>query len=64
MASFLSYRFGLKVTDVSYAASVRQVNALFGVLLGLIVFREPFGRYRLAAASLITAGVIVIKIYG
>jgi drug/metabolite transporter (DMT)-like permease len=64
MASFLSYRFGLKVTDVSYAASVRQVNALFGVLLGLLVFREPFGRYRLAAASLITAGVIVIKIYG
>ncbi|UCF30436.1 MAG: EamA family transporter [bacterium] len=64
MVSFLTYRFGLKVTDVSYAASVRQVNALFGVILGLTLFREPFGRYRLAAAILIVAGVVTIKMYG
>lgn len=64
MASFLTYRFGLKVTDVSYASSVRQVNALFGVVLGLVFFREPFGRYRLAAAVLIVAGVVIIKMYG
>jgi multidrug transporter EmrE-like cation transporter len=34
------------------------------VVLGLVFFREPFGRYRLAAAVLIVAGVVIIKSYG
>ena len=64
LASILTYRFGLKVTEVSYATSVRQVNALFGVALGIFVFRERLGGLRMAAAVLIVAGVAVIKIYG
>jgi drug/metabolite transporter (DMT)-like permease len=64
MASILTYRFGLKVTEVSYATSVRQVNALFGVLLGIFIFRERLGGLRMAAAGIMVGGIIVIKTFG
>jgi drug/metabolite transporter (DMT)-like permease len=64
LASILTYRYGLKVTQVSYATSVRQVNALFGVLLGIFLFRERLGALRLTAALIMVSGVVVIKLYG
>ncbi len=64
MSSILTYRFGLKVTEVSYATSVRQVNALFGVALGILIFRERLGSLRMAAAAIMVAGVVVIKTMG
>ncbi len=64
LASILTYRYGLKVTEVSYATSVRQVNALFGVLLGIFIFRERLGGLRMAAAAVMVIGVIVIKAFG
>lgn len=59
--SFLSYRLGLRISRVSYAVSTRQVSAVFGVLLGIILFRESFGRIRLIGALLISFGIILIK---
>ncbi|RMG57385.1 MAG: EamA family transporter [Deltaproteobacteria bacterium] len=60
--SFITYRLGLKMARVSYAASSRQVNALFGVLLGAALFREKFWGTRLVGALLIAVGVALIKI--
>lgn len=64
MASILTYRYGLKVTEVSYATSVRQVNALFGVLLGIFIFRERLGGLRMVSALVMVFGIIVIKTMG
>jgi drug/metabolite transporter (DMT)-like permease len=64
LASILTYRYGLKITEVSYATSVRQVNALFGVLIGILIFRERLGVLRLGAAAIMVAGIIVIKTMG
>ena len=64
LASILTYRYGLKVTEVSYATSVRQVNALFGVLLGIFIFRERLGGLRMAAAFIMVGGIVVIKMFG
>ena len=59
--SFTTYRVGLQMAKVSYAVSVRQVSAIVGVVGGILLFRERFGRIRLLGAALITAGVICIK---
>jgi drug/metabolite transporter (DMT)-like permease len=59
--SFLSYRLGLRISRVSYAVSARQVSAVFGVLLGILLFRESFGRIRLTGALLISLGIVLIK---
>jgi len=59
--SFTTYRVGLQMAKVSYATSVRQVSAIAGVVGGILLFQERFGRIRLLGAALITAGVICIK---
>lgn len=64
LASIITYRFGLKVTEVSYATSVRQVNALFGVLIGILIFRERLGVLRLAAVLVMVGGIVIIKTLG
>lgn len=62
MASFLTFRFGLKLSPMSYAVPIRQVSILVGVLIGVIFLGESFGRIRLASALLILAGAFLIKI--
>ncbi len=60
--SFILYRIGLQLSKVSYATSVRQASAIIGVLGGIFLFRERFGRIRLLGAALIALGVVCIKI--
>jgi multidrug transporter EmrE-like cation transporter len=49
------------MAKVSYAVSVRQVSAAFGVLGGILLFRERFGRVRIVGATLIVAGVAMLR---
>jgi drug/metabolite transporter (DMT)-like permease len=41
--------------------SVRQASAVLGVLGGILLFRERFGRIRLFGAALIALGIVCIK---
>jgi len=61
MASFLTFRYGLNLSPVSYAVPVRQVSIVIGVLIGIIFLRESFGRIRLLSALFIMAGAALIK---
>jgi drug/metabolite transporter (DMT)-like permease len=61
-ASFITYRIALKMAPVSYAVSVRQISSVFGVLGGILFFREPFGRIRMFGALLIAAGIAFIRL--
>ena len=60
--SNISYRFGLEVTDVSYAAGVRQSATLFAVLMGVFLLKEPYGIFRFIAGLIIAVGIVLIKI--
>lgn len=60
--SNISYRYALGVTDVSYAAGVRQSASLFAVLMGIFLLREPYGFQRFFASLLIAMGIALIKI--
>ncbi len=61
MASFLTFRYGLNLSPVSYAVPVRQISVMVGVLIGILFLRESFGRIRLFSALLIFLGAIVIR---
>ena len=62
MASFLTFRFGLKLSPMSYAVPIRQVSILVGVLIGVLFLGESFGRIRLASALLILTGAFLVKL--
>jgi len=61
MASFLTFRYGLNMSPVSYAVPVRQISIVCGVLIGIIFLLESFGRIRLISALFIVAGAVLIR---
>ncbi|MDA8429374.1 MAG: EamA family transporter [Geobacteraceae bacterium] len=60
MTSFLTFRYGLNLSPVSYAVPVRQISIVIGVLIGIIFLKESYGRIRLVSALLIMAGAALI----
>ena len=62
MGSFLSFRYALALSPMSYAIPARQVSVLAGVIIGTVFLGEPCGRIRFLAAGLILVGVCLIRI--
>jgi len=62
LASFLSFRYGLNLSPVSYAVPVRQISIVIGVLIGIIFLRESFGKIRLISSLFIMVGVALIRL--
>jgi len=62
MASFLTFRYGLNLSPVSYAVPVRQVSIVVGVMIGILFLKESFGRIRLVSALFIMAGAVLIRL--
>jgi len=60
MTSFLTFRYGLNLSPVSYAVPVRQVSIVIGVLIGILFLKESFGRIRFVSAIFIMAGAALI----
>jgi hypothetical protein len=48
------------VANVSYVVAFRQVSLPIGVLLGLLILREPGGYLRFSAVVFMVAGLILI----
>jgi drug/metabolite transporter (DMT)-like permease len=43
-------------------SALRETSSLMGAIIAAVVFREAFGRRRVAAAALVTAGVILANL--
>jgi drug/metabolite transporter (DMT)-like permease len=59
--STYTYRYGLEISYVSYAASLRLTSIFIAVLFGVILLRERYGHIRFVASAFIILGTIVIK---
>lgn len=62
---FLAYGLVLtafQFSRVSYVSPAREVGIVIGVLLGIVVLKEQFGRGRLLGSSLIVAGLALIAL--
>jgi drug/metabolite transporter (DMT)-like permease len=43
-------------------AALRETSVIFGAIIGTLVFREPFGRNRIAATVLVVAGIVLLNV--
>jgi drug/metabolite transporter (DMT)-like permease len=43
-------------------AALRETSVIFGAIIGTAVFREPFGRSRIAATVLVVIGVLLLNV--
>ena len=42
-------------------AALRETSVIFGAIIGTLVFREPFGRTRIAATVVVVAGIVLLR---
>ncbi len=60
-ASTVTYRIGLIDMQVSYAAAIRELSSLFGVLMGIFFLKESYGPQRIVGSVVIITGIILIN---
>jgi len=42
-------------------AALRETSVVFGAIIGTLIFREPFGRTRIAATVLVVTGIVLLN---
>ena len=60
MSAYLMVLFAFRLSQATYVVAAREISIALSVLLGIVLFREPQGSRRLAAAFVILAGVVAI----
>jgi len=48
--------------ELAPIAALRETSVIFGAIIGTVVFREPFGRSRIAATVLVVIGVLLLNV--
>jgi drug/metabolite transporter (DMT)-like permease len=43
-------------------AALRETSVIFGAIIGTLIFREPFGRTRIAATVLVVTGIVLLNL--
>ena len=43
-------------------AALRETSVIFGAIISTLIFREPFGRTRIAATVLVLAGIVLLNV--
>jgi len=65
LLTFIAYGLVLtafSLSRVSYVAPAREVGIVIGVLMGIILLKEPFGKGRLFGSILIVSGLALISV--
>jgi len=62
--SYLLFLFALELAPVAQLAPMREIGTVFGTLLGIFLLREQQGKKRVASSILVTAGVVLLGMYG
>jgi drug/metabolite transporter (DMT)-like permease len=52
------------VAPVGYAGAIREVSVVLAALAGWLLLGEGFGAYRVAGASIVFAGILMIALLG
>nr|WP_232243256.1 DMT family transporter [Paenibacillus sp. GSMTC-2017] len=61
---YLLFLFALNYGPVAQLAPMREIGTVFGTIMGIYILREKQGKRRLITSIFITAGVIVLGLWG
>ena len=62
VVGFLAYLVAARSLPLGPVSALRETSVIFGAVLGTIVLREGFGPRRIAAAVLVTAGIVLLAV--
>lgn len=61
VAGYLTFLVAAIHLPIDPVSAIRECSALFGVLIGIFVMKEPFGTPRAIGAAMMTLGIIVLS---
>lgn len=62
VVGFLSYLVAARSLPLGPVTALRETSVIFGAVLGTLVLKEGFGARRIAAATLVTVGIMLLAI--
>ncbi|WP_066194153.1 DMT family transporter [Gracilibacillus timonensis] len=60
--AYILILIAMVTTPVSYVSPVRELSIFIGAVLGVVFFKENFGRRRMIAAAIMVIGVIAVAL--
>ncbi len=63
VAGFLAYLIAARSLPLGPVSAVRETSVIFGAVLGTLVLKEGFGPRRIAAAVLVTVGIVLLAVW-
>ena len=60
LMAYLIVVYALTLAPMAQIAALRESSVIFAALLGVIFLKEPFGRWRVIAATVLAAGIMLI----
>ncbi len=57
---YFTYQLAVTVLPLAPVAALRESSAIFGAIIGTVIFKEGFGTLRLVAAALVTTGIVLL----
>ncbi|CAN5903136.1 DMT family transporter [soil metagenome] len=60
VAGFLAYLVAARSLPLGPVTALRETSVIFGAVLGTLVLKEGFGARRIAAATLVTVGIMLL----
>jgi drug/metabolite transporter (DMT)-like permease len=62
IVGYLTFLMAATYLPIGPVSAIRECSALFGVLIGIFIMKEPFGTARVIGTLLMTFGVIVLSL--
>ena len=62
IVGYLTFLLAATHLPIGPVSAIRECSALFGVLIGIFIMKEPFGAVRAIGAVLMTLGIIVLSV--
>lgn len=62
MLGFLAFLVAAASLPLGPVSAVRETSVIFGAVLGTLVLKEGFGPRRIAAAALVTVGIVLLAV--
>jgi drug/metabolite transporter (DMT)-like permease len=56
--------WAMGVAPMAHVVAVRETSVIFGAAIGAVVLKEPFGRFRIAAAAVVAGGAVLLNLGG
>ena len=55
--------WAMTLAPIAVVAALRETSVLFGVIITVVVLKEPFRASRLGAAAMVVGGLVVLRLF-